>query len=458
MDRSASHSASQLDTALQALATFLEGRRADILQAWRDAITADPTLTSGASLPRAQLNDHIPALLIDLEQRLASTGREDSVNANEAQRDDAEAHGLHRWQQGFDLSEVTRELGKLNECVVVEFDRYHAERPSLDLEVLATARRIWAHQYSVAICASTSQYFRLQQIEAGGHIRDLEQALESVRLIEQQRAVLWQQAAHDLRGNLGVVANASAGLASRKASDESREKFLNLLDRNVTALHELLDDVTSLARLQGGLEQRALERVDVACLLGELCDGLSGHAQQRSLILRREGPAVLEAESDPVKLRRVAQNLIVNALKYTRQGSVSVIWRDATPDDPERWLLEIADTGPGMRVSAESELVDAIETASEQSKQIADDTAEGIVAHAEGFDAEGAGDGDDRAPSAMNAAPADSTRHNLPAQRAGEGVGLSIVKRLCDMLDAAMEVETAPGVGTTFRIRLPKSY
>src|ERR1700681_677507 len=41
---------------------------------------------------------------------------------------------------------------------------------------------------------------------------------------------------------------------------------------------------------------------------------------------------------------------------------------------------------------------------------------------------------------------------------AGEGIGLSIVKRLCELLDATLELETAPGAGTTFRVVLPCSY
>jgi histidine kinase/DNA gyrase B/HSP90-like ATPase len=41
---------------------------------------------------------------------------------------------------------------------------------------------------------------------------------------------------------------------------------------------------------------------------------------------------------------------------------------------------------------------------------------------------------------------------------AGEGIGLSIVKRLCELLDATLELQTAPGTGTTFRVILPRAY
>jgi signal transduction histidine kinase len=41
---------------------------------------------------------------------------------------------------------------------------------------------------------------------------------------------------------------------------------------------------------------------------------------------------------------------------------------------------------------------------------------------------------------------------------AGEGIGLSIVKRLCELLDAGLELETSPGTGTTFRVVFPRAY
>ena len=115
------------ETEFADLAVHVAQRRGAILQAWRKGVTSDPALKSGASLPRAQLHDHIPALLLDFEQRLAAGGvakAADIKDAKKVQKGDAAAHGLHRWQQGFDLEEVTRELSQLNECVVVELDSY----------------------------------------------------------------------------------------------------------------------------------------------------------------------------------------------------------------------------------------------------------------------------------------------------------------------------------------------
>jgi hypothetical protein len=86
-----------MGTELAALAAHLTQRRGAILQAWRAAVQSDPTLTTGASLPRAQLHDHIPALLLDFERRLVAGGGAQAEDARDVQKGDAAAHGLHRW-------------------------------------------------------------------------------------------------------------------------------------------------------------------------------------------------------------------------------------------------------------------------------------------------------------------------------------------------------------------------
>jgi signal transduction histidine kinase len=418
-------------------------RRTAIMDAWRRTVTADPQLTTGTSLPRAQLHDHIPALLEDYERRLTAGGLAERTGAEDDQKGDAAAHGLHRWQQGFDLGEVTRELGRLNECVVLELEDYAVQHPSMDQGAMAEARRIWAALYSVAISASTSQYFKLQQLEASSHVSDLEHALESLRELESRRAELWQQAAHDLRGNLGVVVTATAGLTSVKASPDARGTFLGLLERNVRALHRLLEDVTSLARLQGGQEHRTLTAMDATPLLREVCESMQPLAQEKALFLRFDGPPDCMVESDAVKIRRIVQNLVLNAVKYTDRGGVAVTWGQNASNDSDRWFIQVRDTGPGFHAGPGSEIVGALEVATDQAKDVAVDAVSGDVTHVSN---------DPPGPH-----PADRDTRPL-RQQPGEGIGLSIVKRLCELLDATMELNSKIDQGTTVRILLPRRY
>ena len=425
---------------LLALAAYLAQRRPAVLAAWHQRVVADPKLTTGNALPRAQLQDHLPALLEDFERRLGAADARSRAAAENEQKGDAAAHGLHRWQQGFDLGEVTRELGRLNQCVVAELERYATEQPHTPAESLAEARAIWAELYSVAASSSASQYFRLQQIEAAGHVADLEHALGSLRELEQQRAVLWQQAAHDLRGNLGVVVMATAGLQSAKASEDLRTRFLGSLDRNVRALHRLLEDVTSLARLHGGQEVRSLATMDASRLLGDLAEALQAFADDRSLDLVLEGPPEFEVVGDAIKIRRIVQNLVFNAIKYTRQGSVAVRWGEAGGVDTGRWFVQVEDTGPGFAAGPRAALAGAIGVATDIAKDMKDAAASGTVKHTERADT--------------------SLKDTEPpaALQPGEGIGLSIVKRLCALLDATLEFDSDPGRGTTFRVLLPKRY
>ena len=100
-------------------------------------------------------------------------------------------------------------------------------------------------------------------------------------------------------------------------------------------------------------------------------------------------------------VRRIAQNLLLNALKYTPAGSVRLSWAGGSGG---RWALRVTDTGRGMRGPA--------------------------------------GDPD-----------GDSAAEAIPG---GEGVGLAIVRRLGVLLGADIRTATGPG-GTTFELTFPPS-
>jgi signal transduction histidine kinase len=177
--------------------------------------------------------------------------------------------------------------------------------------------------------------------------------------------------------------------------------------------------------------------MDVSPVLQQMCEGIQPMAQQRGIYLRCEGPDGFATDGDAVKIRRIAQNLVLNALKATRQGGITVSWGDSSVNDPKRWELCIADTGPGFPEGSAQPMKRALEKAHEQSASEA---------------------------AAEKSEPHPAVREPAPPQReavvepAGEGIGLSIVKRLCDMLDATIDMTSERGVGTQFRILFPRKY
>ncbi len=132
----------------------------------------------------------------------------------------------------------------------------------------------------------------------------------------------------------------------------------------------MLDDVMNLARLQAGQEHLEIKQFDAARLLRELCEEMHAQAEERDLYLEADGPAALIVEGDAVKVRRIAQNLLINALKYTRAGGVTVEWGDSKENDSDRWMFSVHDTGPGFHAGPGAPLVSALKAATVASHDI----------------------------------------------------------------------------------------
>jgi signal transduction histidine kinase len=430
-----------VDEQLGGLADHLAARRPHILQSWRESVKADPEIGTADALPRRQFVDHIPAVLDALERRLRALPRAESTVARRSRKEDSALHGLVRWQQGYDLREVTREWGHLGLCLGDELEAYAKAHRELEPEVMPLARRALGETWSDGVSESTAQYFELRQIEAQGQLRDLEGLLAQAAESERERAELWRQAAHDLRGNVGVVATVSAGLTLEGLPEPVRGRVMQSLLRSVSALQSMLDEVTMLARLQAGHERRVDQPFDAAELVSALCEALQSTAERTGLFLKAEGPPSLPVEGDAGKVRRIAQNLILNALKYTQFGGVTVTWGDSRQGDAERWKLRVEDTGPGFHAEPGASLAGALEQATEEAKRVEAPSAPASVA------------------ASPLRAPDEQPPHPPPLnQERGEGVGLSIVKRLCELLDATFAITSEPGRGTTVTVFFPRRY
>jgi signal transduction histidine kinase len=425
---------------LSALASELLERRDAILEAWRAAGEAAPGRNTASSLSRAQFNDHIPALLDSLAYAIQASPDEQDPLAR--QNETLNEHGLQRWQQGYQLRELIREWGYLQVSVADELERYAATHPSLEPSVMPTARRVWAQLCADGVTESATQYGRLQQSESAGHVNDLEQALSALRTLEHSRAEAWRTAAHDLRGSVTVVKGAATLLnATGEALPEPvRVEAAEMLSKSVSSLHDMLNDLLSLARLDAGHEQLELTTFDAATLLRDFCIASQAAATDRGLFLKMDGPSALPVEGDKNKVVRILQNLLLNAVKYTQRGGVSVTWGLDKTRDTDRWTFSVKDTGPGIDETDVAPLAQEIHNAT----AVANDAKEAST---------------DRRRDIAPATTLPSASEALPnSQRPGEGVGLSIVKRLCELLDAGLELATKPGHGSTFRVILPRSY
>lgn len=427
---------------LSALAAHLGERREAILQQWREATETVAELTIASSLTRVQFNDHIPGVLDSFALRLRAWPDEDSARAQQNEKEQVTEHGLQRWQQGYQLRELTQEWGHLQMAVMDELEAHALAHPDLEPRVMPAARRAWARLCWDGISESAAQYWRLHQAEASGHVSELEQALATLNDLERVRAASWREAAHDLQGSLSMVSGATSVLDRKNVPEGTRQEFSDLVKRSVASLHDMLNDLMSLARLDAGLEHRKVVPFDAGVLLTDFCETSLPLAQARGLSLKMKGPDSLPVHGDRAKIQRILQNLLLNALKYTERGGVTVIWGSIESHDAHDWMFCVQDTGPGLDEGPGAPLARQLYEAT-QTAHAGDDIHEqektaGDLAHAP-------------------TVPAQSV--TLPvSQQPGEGVGLSIVKRLCELLDASLELETSPGKGSTFRVVLPRHY
>jgi signal transduction histidine kinase len=347
--------------------------------------------------------------------------------------DTASDHGLHRWHKGYSLRELLTEINHFAQCLTTEISCYRQFYPTADSFVVAEAYEKVVQFNNEIVDGSVMRYDDLQRKQAAGRADALQQTLDQVNSLTEQRSKLLQMTSHDLRGGFGVINGAAALLDRPENSDQERQNYVQMLQRNLIAVSDMLAQLTDLARLEAGQESLRIESVDVSALLQSITDSTRPLAEERGLLLQADGPRPLMVETDRVKVQRIIQNLLLNAIKYTSSGLVSISWSN---EDEYRWIVSVQDTGPGLPSGLAHSLTDPLKPIPESNSTFDKESSEdALTSKVPG-------------PGATFKRKSDS----------GEGIGLYIVKRLSELLNANIDIETKPGSGTLFRVRLPSHY
>jgi len=234
--------------------------------------------------------------------------------------------------------------------------------------------------------------------------------LQHVELNRQLEAALLAKtrflaaASHDLRQPIYTLSLFGEALSTR-ALDEATRKIVQHVNTALEALTYQLDSLLDISKLDSRHVRVNLATVDLSSFLARMQKELEPAAQGRKLTLSVECPAGALVETDPALLERIVRNLIDNAIKYTDIGSVTVSAAAAA----EGFVLAVEDTGRGIPDSEKQRI----------------------------FEEFFRGDNLD------------------PERTKGLGLGLSIVKRLLDLLHVRLDWESTPGRGSRFAIVLP---
>lgn len=408
------------------LASYLFSRRDAILNRWRTACESDPSLPGMASMNREEFNNLIPVLLNTLDQRL----RQQTEGSDPLQV--GKAHGLHRWHKGLALTDLFTELDHLYQVLTDEVRDFLRQNSDTDSTVILAALEQIAYLKSETVRGSAAEYDTQQQITAASRGAGLQQALDQLNQLGQDRSELLRTSSHDLKSSFGAIQGAAFLLNREGKTEEERTHLTEMLNRNLTNIRTMLVQLTDLARLEAGQESVEVTDFDAAQLLRELVESVRPLLGEKKLVLRADGPETLPVHGDVVKIQRIVQNLVLNAIRYTAEGTVSVSW---SSEGNYRWHVSVQDSGPGLPPGPMSLLA--------QQLKPKPDLEQSAVMHR------------DASTDSLELPPA-----TLPpgGKRVGEGIGLHIVKRLCELVEATLEVETETDRGTIFRIRLPVKF
>jgi PAS domain S-box-containing protein len=213
---------------------------------------------------------------------------------------------------------------------------------------------------------------------------------------------------HDLRTPLtsimGYLELALGEDADGEISDERRD-YLLVAQRNAQRLHRLVEDLLFVSRVKSGRSGLLLEAHDVGRLVRDTVENALPTASSADIVLASQCDPDVEALVDSHRVSEAVENLISNALKFTPPGGRVTV---RVVGDADSVFIRVSDTGIGVPAEDVQHLFDRFFRTS---------SAEAVP---------------------------------------GAGLGLSIVKAIVDAHGGGIEVESEPGAGTTFELRLPR--
>jgi PAS domain S-box-containing protein len=239
---------------------------------------------------------------------------------------------------------------------------------------------------------------------------EIESSRDQARAMLELRTNFLNNMSHELRTPLVAITGFLDLLqAEGDALDpEERGAMLDSLRRSAERLTGTLNAVLDLAQLDGGQFSLAPEPIDIQEVAREVSARLLPHARTRGLDLRlRIGQPAL-ALADRAALERILLGLLSNALKFTAKGTVTV----AVEADSHRVLLHVSDTGIGIDPEALPHLFTPFRQASV----------------------------------------------GMGREHEGSGLGLTLTKRLVDLMGGRIKVESKPGKGTIVTVAFARTW
>ena len=219
---------------------------------------------------------------------------------------------------------------------------YHIASPIHSIQ--ATARKVAQGDLKARVPSSVSRRFD----ELAALAKDFDSMVGRLDSLIQTQKKLLNSVSHELRSPLARI-NLSLGLLRNGASADSDDLFLRL-DRDIERIDLLLGQLLTLSRLEAGFSSGEREDVNFAQLVEEVAADANFEAQAlgKSVSLQTTSSVILR-NADPHALRSACENIIRNAVRFTRPRSDVQIVLEVDRTASEPWaLLSVRDHGPGV--------------------------------------------------------------------------------------------------------------
>ena len=241
----------------------------------------------------------------------------------------------------------------------------------------------------------------------------LEESLQLARQNEESKQAFFRNMSHDMRTPLNAILGSSE-LARRHLDDPERTAgYLNKIDSSGRYLLELINDILEMARMEHGQLRLELRQFDLTECVEECLGNFRLQAEREGKVLR-EQVRVRHTSllGDPFRIQQILNNLLSNAFKFTPEhGTISLAVQQLQLDtgDYAKFKFVISDTGIGMS----PEFLERLFEPYAREMRFSD------------------------------------------RQASGTGLGMSITKSLVSQMGGEIQVESAPGAGSTFTVVLP---
>jgi len=208
---------------------------------------------------------------------------------------------------------------------------------------------------------------------------ELESAMEKADAANRAKSTFIASMSHELRTPLNAILGFAQIMTRSRTLPAEHQENVGIVARSGEHLLMLINNILDLSKIEAGKTSLNPQNFDLHQLLDDVHDLLQFKADERGLQLLLEYDAATlprYANTDPVKLRQVAINLIGNAIKFTDRGGVVMrVWASAT--DRECLQFEIEDSGPGIAPDELDDLFEAF-TQSSSGRQAQEGTGLGL--------------------------------------------------------------------------------